>query len=437
MNDLPLTVSNWPRAILHLDADAFFASCEQAIHPELRGRPVITGRERGIVAAASYEAKERGVKRGMRLFEARKACPDAVILPSDYETYSLFSVRLFEILRRFSPDVEEYSIDEAFVDLTGLRRINHGPYELIARKMQEAVQQETGLSVSIGVSLSKVLAKIGSKHRKPHGITVIPGRDLHGFLKTLPLEKVWGIGPNTAAYLAKLGIRTALEFARRDEHFVARHCSKPYQEIWNELNGRSVYPVTTAARTDYQSISKAKTFTPPSDDRVFVFAQLSKNLENACIKARRHRLAATRMVLFLRRQDFSDTGVEVRLSSPTAFPAELLAGLREGFQKLYRPGTPYRQTGVVLAGLVSEDAVQGSLFDDRVKIEKLTRIYQAVDALSEKFGKHAIQHASSLPAKLQAQHEGERGDVPVRRERIFRGENARQRLGLPMLHLKV
>jgi DNA polymerase-4 len=437
MSDLPLTVANWPRAILHIDADAFFASCEQALHPELRGRPVITGKERGIVAAASYEAKARGVKRGMRLFEVKKVCPDAVILPSDYETYSLFSVRMFEILRRFSPDVEEYSIDEAFVDLTGLRRINHGPYELIARKMQETVERETGLSVSIGVSLSKVLAKIGSKHRKPHGITVIPGRDLHVFLETLPLEKVWGIGPNTAAYLAKLGTRTALEFARKDESFVTRHCSKPYQEIWNELNGRSVYPVTTLSKSSYQSISKAKTFTPPSDNEGFVFAQLSKNLENACIKARRHLLAATRMVLFLRRQDFSDTGVEIRLTSPTAFPSELLSGLREGFEKLYRPGTPYRQTGVVLAGLVPEDAIQHSLFDDVVKIEKMTRIYRAVDALSEKFGKHAVQHASSLPARLQAQHEGERGDAPVRRELLFKGETARQRLKLPMLHIKV
>ena len=139
-NDQPLTIHSWPRAILHLDADAFFASCEQAIHPELRGRPVITGKERGIVAAASYEAKGRGVQRGMRLFEVKKVCPDAVILPSDYETYSLFSVRMFEILRRFSPDVEEYSIDEAFVDLTGLRRSYHGPYESIARKMQETIQ---------------------------------------------------------------------------------------------------------------------------------------------------------------------------------------------------------------------------------------------------------------------------------------------------------
>src|SRR5512139_4058253 len=174
MTDQPLIISSWPRAILHLDADAFFASCEQAIHPELKGRPVITGKERGIVAAASYEAKARGVSRGVRLSEVKKLCPDAVILPSDYETYSLFSVRMFEILRRFSPDVEEYSIDEAFVDLTGLRRSFHGPYESIARQMQESVEQELGIPVSVGVSVSKVLAKIASKHGKPHGIIVIP-----------------------------------------------------------------------------------------------------------------------------------------------------------------------------------------------------------------------------------------------------------------------
>ena len=201
MDNQFISLSSWPKAILHVDADAFFASCEQAIHPELRGRPVITGKERGIVAAASYEAKAKGVSRGVRLSDVKKICPDAVILPSDYETYSLFSVRLFEILRRFSPDVEEYSIDEAFMDLTGLRRSFHGPYEMIADKIRTTIAQELGITASIGVSLSKVLAKIGSKHRKPNGLTMIPGREVHLYLEKLPVEKVWGIGPNTAAFL--------------------------------------------------------------------------------------------------------------------------------------------------------------------------------------------------------------------------------------------
>lgn len=437
MDTQPLTIRSWPQAILHIDADAFFASCEQAIHPELRGKPVITGKERGIVAAASYEAKAMGVSRGVRLSDVKKLCPDAVIVPSDYETYSLFSLRMFEILRRFSPDVEEYSIDEAFVDLTGLRRSFHGPYPMIARKMQETIEAELGISVSVGVSLSKVLAKIGSKHRKPRGLTIIPGRDIHHYLANLPVEKVWGIGPNTAAFLGKFGITTALQFARKDEAFITKHLSKPYHEIWHELNGRPVYPVSAESKSTYQSISKTRTFTPPSDDEAFVFAQLSRNLENACIKARRYRLSATRLIIFLREQDFTDRGIELKLTRPTAFPADLFGPLREGFQRLFRRRAPYRQTGVVLAGLVPEADVQYTLFDDPSRIEKMGRVYQAVDQLSDKFGKYTVQHAASLPTRLQSQHEGERGDVPKRKGELFKGENKRQRLGLPMLDMKV
>ncbi len=437
MSAQPLTIRSWPRAIIHLDADAFFASCEQAVHPELRGKPVITGKERGIVAAASYEAKALGISRGVSLYDVKKICPEAVIVPSDYETYSLFSVRMFEILRRFSPDVEEYSIDEAFVDLTGLRRSFHGPYGSIAHQMQDTIEQELGITVSVGVSLSKVLAKIGSKHKKPRGITLIPGRDIHLFLEKLPVEKVWGIGPNTAAFLGKFGIRTALQFAKKDEGFIQRHLSKPYLEIWHELNGRSVYPVVTESKSSYQSISKTKTFTPPSHDETFVFAQLSKNLENACIKARRYRLTATRLLLFIRTQEFRDAGLEIRLSRPTAFPADLFSPLREGFEEIYRPHTLYRQTGVVLAGLLPETKVQYSLFDDTTRIEKIGKIYDAVDIIAEKYGKYTVHHASTLPTKLQALHEGERGDAPQRKTDLFKGENKRQRLGLPMLDIKI
>lgn len=436
-NSQPITISSWPKAIMHIDADAFFASCEQAIHPELKGRPVITGKERGIVAAASYEAKARGVQRGVRLFEVKKICPDAVILPSDYETYSLFSMRMFEILRRFSPDVEEYSIDEAFVDLTGLRRSFHGPYELIAEKMRQTIKQELGITVSAGVSLSKVLAKIGSKHKKPDGLTVIPGKEIHRYLETLPVEKVWGIGPNTAAFLRKHGVETALQFAKKEEGFIGEYLSKPYREVWHELNGRSVLPVVTEAKDAYQSISKAKTFTPPSRDESFVFAQVSKNLENACIKARRYRLAATRLIVFLRKQDFTSSGVEIRLTRATAYPAELFNVLRRGFETVFEPSSLYRQTGVVLCGLVAETGIQYTLFDDTAKIGKMAKIYDSLDELARKYGKHAVHHGASLPTKLQAQHEGERGDIPLRKNLLFKGENKRQRLGLPMLHIKV
>jgi len=282
-----------------------------------------------------------------------------------------------------------------------------------------------------------VLAKIGSKHRKPKGITLIPGREIHNYLEKLPVGKVWGIGANTSEFLKKFGITTALDFAGKDELFVKRYLSKPYQEIWHELNGRSVYPVSTESKREYQSISKTRTFTPPSDDEEFIFAQLSKNLENACIKARRYDLAASRLIVFLRRQDFSDAGLELKISRPTAYPAELMEPLKKGFREVYKPNTLYRSTGVVLAGLMPEKSVQYTLFDDVSRIEKMARIYSAVDGLSERFGKHTIQHGSSLYAKLQSQHEGERGDVAFRKTELFRGENRRQRVGLPVLNVKV
>jgi DNA polymerase IV len=303
--------------------------------------------------------------------------------------------------------------------------------------MQETIATELDIPVSVGVSVSKVLAKIASKHGKPKGLTVIPGEDIHLYLERLPVGKVWGIGHNTTEFLRKFGITTALQYARREEPFIKRHLSKPYQEIWHELNGRSVYPVVTESKSSYQSIGKVKTFTPPSGDEAFIFAQLSKNLENACIKARRHGLAATRLVFFLRTQGFRDYGMEIRLSRPTAFPVNLFEPLKEGFRQVYREGMLYRLTGVALAGLTPESKVQYSLFDDTARIEKMSRVYSAIDTLSERFGKHTVYHAASLPTRIQAQHEGERGDVPRRKADLFKGENKRQRIGLPLLQIKV
>src|SRR3989442_10383523 len=153
--------------------------------------------------SCTYEAKARGVTRGMRIAEIRKVCPDAIILPSDYETYSLLSKRFFAIVRRYTPDVEEYSIDECFADLTGLRRPLRMSYLKIAERIKKALDAELGFTFSVGLAPNKVVAKIASTWAKPSGLTAIPGRDLHQYLAKLPVEKVWGIGPNTTAFLRK------------------------------------------------------------------------------------------------------------------------------------------------------------------------------------------------------------------------------------------
>src|SRR5712692_3338310 len=272
----PLTLQTFPRAVLHIDGDAFFASCEQSRRPKLQRRPVVTGKERGIAASMSYEAKARGVKRGMRLADIRKLCPDAVILPSDYETYSLLSTRFFAIVRRYTPDVEEYSIDECFADLTGLRRPLRMSYLEMAAKIKHELDTELGFTFSVGLAPNKVVAKIASKWRKPSGLTAIPGRELHRYLARLPVHNVWGIGPQTTALLKKHGIETALHFAQRPEAWVKKHLSKPFYAIWQELNGQCVFELVTSEHETYYSIQKVKTFTPPSLNKAFVFAQLAK-----------------------------------------------------------------------------------------------------------------------------------------------------------------
>ena len=431
--DAPLLVHSWPRAILHIDCDAFFASCEQALHPEYRGKPVVTGKERGIVAAASYEAKARGVTRGVPLWEVKKLCPDAIILPSDYETYSLFSKRMFTIIRRFTPLVEEYSIDEAFVEITGLRRLYHASYPTIALQIKQATEQELGITVSVGLSLSKVLAKIGSKHKKPAGFTPIPGREIHHFLAELTVDKIWGIGPNTAAYCNTLGIRTALDLAQKPINYIKNHFTKPHIELWHELNGQAVFAIETQEKSTYATIGKTKTFTPPSSDPDYIFAQLLKNLENACIKARRHGLAARGLILYLRTQDFSGGGVEARLTRPSAFPHDMSALTRELFSKIYRSGASYRATGVVLTGLASAATRQQSLFEPPLRVAKLERIYTAIDQLAAKWGKHCVHLVGSSAAHKTPQHVLDRGDIPARKQARIKGETTRKHLALPML----
>jgi DNA polymerase-4 len=428
----PLTIHAFPRAILHIDGDAFFASCEQSRRPALQGRPVVTGKERGIAASMSYEAKARGVKRGMRLADIRKLCPDAVILPSDYETYSLLSTRFFAIVRRYTPDVEEYSVDECFADITGLRRPLHMSYVQIAARIKKDLDSELGFTFSVGLAPNKVVAKIASKWQKPSGLTAIPGRELHHYLAKLPVESVWGIGPQTTALLHKHGVTTALHFAQRPEPWVKKYFSKPFQEIWQELNGAFIFPLATEAHTPSYSIQKVKTFTPASQDKAFVGAQLAKNIENACIKARKYTLATQRVVIFLRTQHFRDLGREVELSGPTHFPNDILRAVMPVFEDLFDPSTSYRATGVILLKLTEASYGQLDLFGEAIRMQRLSNLYESIDTLREKYGKHTVFLGASFLAHTHAQHDGERGHVPERQRERLPGETARKRLGIPM-----
>ncbi len=412
----PLTLSSFPRAVLHVDGDAFFTSVEEALRPELKGKPLVTGGERGIVACASYAAKARGVRRPMRLFEARKICPELVCLASDYEAYSLYSERMFEIIRRFTPTVEDYSIDEAFADISGLRRLHHTGYPEIARKVKNAVQKELGLTVSVGLSTSKTLAKLASQHEKPDGLTVFPANALHRILPGIPLAKVCGFGPNTVALLEKRGVRDVWGFVRRPESWAAELLGKVGADLWNELRGNRVYPVTVE-RKHQASIGKCRTFTPASTDREFVKAQLARNIEAAFIKLRRHRLRAEGVAVYLRDSEFRTTGLEAEFERSSSSVFEAIKVVMPLFDKLFRSGRAYRLTGTVLFKLKPDTEAQYTLFDDMPRIKSLKELDRVIDGASARYGRHTLHLGSSALAF----------DEPA----------SRKRLGVPMWQVKV
>lgn len=424
--------SDYPNAIVHIDGDCFFASCEIAKNPALRGKPVITGYERGIVSSLSYEAKRRGVTRSMPLFEVKKICPDVIMIPSDYETYSLYSMRMYAIVRRYTSEVEEYSIDECFADLTGLQRPLGKSYEQIARCIQHDLDTELGMTFSVGLAPTKVLAKVGSKWNKPCGFTAITAKDAPTFLKQLPVEKIWGIGPQTTAYFRKLGIHTAFDYSNTSKEWIENNLDKPLRETWRELNSELVFPIEITKRKPNQTISKTKTFEKPSDNKEFVFSQLSKNIENACIKARRHNLEFQKVHIHLKTQVFTYTGAEVVLNRKTNISSDVISAVRPYFETLW-VSQLYRATGVVLTDLKVETSQQMDLFCDILKIDKAKRLYGAIDSVSKKFGKHTLFLGSSFLSVSKSTTQQSESKILERSNVMFKGETKRKKIYIPLL----
>ena len=402
------------RCILHMDGDAFFVGVEVAKNPKLRGLPVVTGEERGIVSALSYEAKALGIIRGLPIYRVKKDFPQVIILPGDYASYARYSSKMFDIVRRYADDVEEYSIDECFADLTGLEAPLKMSYEQIARRIKQEIADELDLSVSIGLAPTKVLAKVASKWQKPNGFTMIGLEPAvanastptpHDFLAKLPVGKVWGIGTQTSAALIRQGVFTADDFARKDAAWVKAHFSKPYEAIWLELNGVSVMPIDPLPKTVYSSVQKTRSFHPATNDRVFLLSQLSKHIEDACTKARHYNLMPKKVSFFLKTKDFRYMTYSATLLSPTNAPESIIALAAKEFGAMHKPGVLYRTTGVTLYELVSSDIRQSDFFGNSAQAEKFERIHHQIDSLEHKFGRRAVYLASTHTA-LQRKEKG-------------------------------
>ena len=391
---------SWPHAILHIDGDTFFASVMRSVNPSLIGKPIVTGKERGIATAISYEAKKFGVTRGMPYFEIKKRCPECLFVESDYNLFSLVSSRMFSIMKKYSPYVEEYSIDEGFADITGLRRMHKQSYEEIALSIKKELEQKLNVTFSVGLSITKSLAKLASSFRKPSGFTPVRGKHIEYLLKNRTTRDIWGIGSNTAAYLEKYNIKTALEFALLSEEFVTTQLSKPYYEIWQELRGKKIFELQLGKKEEYKSISKTETFTPPTNDKELLWSRLLGHVEDAFKKARIYNYTVGRVDIFLKTQKFIYKTATCRLMNKTAFPLLVHADLRKTFEFIYSASHHYRTTGCTISDLEDATMTQTSLFEETTTHMKIKKIYEIISSGKVDFGTSLIK-CNRLLKKLE------------------------------------
>ena len=258
-----------------MDMDAFFAAVEQKRHPELMGKPVVIGgsgdpRERGVVSTASYEARKFGIHSAMPLRTAYKLCPDAVFLPVDYEEYSRVSEKIKEILRGFSPILEDVGIDEAFLDISGSEK----KLEDMAMEIKKKIKEETGLTCSIGIAPNKLLAKIASDMQKPDGLTLLSGNDIEERIWPLPVRKLWGVGPKTEMYLKGIGINTVGQLASMSIETLGEHFGKSYGNYLHEAS-RGIDESPLVTHWEPKSASREVTFQRDTDNWQFLARNLS------------------------------------------------------------------------------------------------------------------------------------------------------------------
>ncbi len=436
MEQIPLH----PRAILHFDGDSFFAAVEQAMNYRLRGKPVITGGERGAATALSYEAKKLGLCRGMSLREIKFRCPEAIIVPSDYTSYAIFAHRMYAIVRSYTPLVEEYSIDECFADITGLDRAYEKSYEEIALMIKQELEDSLGITFGVGLSLNKSLAKAASKAHKPAGFTSVPFEKIPEFLSTIDIQNIWGFGGVSGAGLRKRGADTALKFSEKsDEWLREHHLGKVYRDIWLELQGHYVNQLSygdpsTSSRIG--SLMVTRTFKPPSNKRSVVFSYLSKNVERVCEKARHHKVQARAFSFYLKTQEFTYHSVSEELTVPTTDASELLEHINKRFDEVFVPGVLYRASGITLRSLVAGAAYTPDLFGESKSIERKTRLFTQVDSLNKRYGKQTVFLASSLQALvLTAREADERpwNKAPIRQLLALGLEKKHKTLRVPFL----
>ena len=387
-----LRIDQMDRIILHLDLDAFFCAVEETRDPSLRGKAFAVGGkpdERGVVASCSYAARQFGVRSAMPMVRALKLCPQLIIVSSRHRIYSEVSKQVMERLHKLTPLVEQISIDEAFLDITD---IGESP-ESLARRVQTDIRDQLGLPCSIGIASNKLVAKIatevGKKAAKrgmpPFGLTIVPAGEEAVFLKSLPAEMLWGVGPKTSARLNELGIHTIGDIAKWPEDELIHLFGENGRDLSRHAKGVDERPIVTERET--KSISQEETFVRDVRDDKALEKTLKEQSAEVARQLRKNNLAGTTIKLKIRWPDFTTLTRQTTLPQPTDQEKDISGAALDLLRAVRKSGQAVRLIGVGVSGL-GPPIRQLGLWD--TESEKSRKLQEVVEGLREKYGKDII-----------------------------------------------
>lgn len=376
------------KTIAHLDLDTFFVSCERLQNSKLNGIPVIIGGgDRGVVASCSYEARYYGVRSAMPIRMALKLCPEAKVIKGDHEQYSKLSNEVTEIIQEKVPLVEKASIDEFYLDLTGMDRF-FGCYQWTT-EVAESIKKNTGLPISFAVSANKTVAKIGTGEAKPLGKIEIPNREIKPFLNPLSIKKIPMVGNVTFQLLSRIGIRQIKTLAEMPVDVLQQMIGKNGAELWKKANGIDDSPVVPYS--ERKSLSAEHTFAQDSIDLENMRSIISGMVEQLAFQLRQEKWLTSVVTIKIRYANFDTETKQCRISYTSA-DHTLLKYALELFKKLYTRRMRLRLIGIRFSGLV-HGSHQMLLFENT---EELMNLYQSMDRIKSRFGKTAVGRASGL-----------------------------------------
>ncbi len=389
------------RVIALVDCNNFFVSCERLLKPELIGKPVcVLSNNDGCVVSRSNEAKKMGVNMGAPYFMIKNQFKKVVFLSGNLPFYCEISKRVMDKLYDFTPDIEIYSIDEAFLDLTGLRKTFKCSYEDIIKKIVEDIKNEVGIDVSVGLSYSKVLAKLACEKTKNLQKTLkeelienktykIGYREIEKELKATLISEIWGVGKNTTALLKKHLIQTAWDFVSQEDIWIKKNLGKVGLDLKQELLGNSINPVKSIQEAP-KSISRSESFKEFQTDKNFIQKELNAHIHKVCKKLRSQNLLTGCISVMLRTKDFQISDIKINLVNPVNSEFELVEHSKQILDKLFKKDIVYRSVGFCAMKLTSASTRQISIFDGEESIKK-ENLSKSWDKLEEKFGKGIIK----------------------------------------------